>query len=117
MDTFDRMPFNAQKAVFDKLLDIADVSKLDEKERARYDEALKIYRDYYGTINSAKRQGRKEGEEKGRAEGLAEGEAKGIEKGKMEGLLTAAHGMKDLGIPIENIAKVTGLTPEEIDTL
>ncbi len=117
MDTFDRMPFNAQKAVFDKLLDIADVSKLNEKERARYDEALKIYRDYYGTINSAKRQGRKEGEEKGRAEGLAEGEAKGIEKGKMEGLLTAAHGMKDLGIPIENIAKVTGLTPEEIDTL
>ena len=105
MDTFDRMPFNAQKAVFDKLLDIADVSKLDEKERARYDEALKIYRDYYGTINSAKRQGRKEG----RAEGLAEGEA--------HMRITAARGMKDLGIPIENIVKVTGLTQEEIDTL
>ena len=123
MDTFDRMPFNAQKAVFDKLLDIADVSKLDEKERARYDEALKIYRDYYGTINSAKRQGRKEGEEKGRAEGLAEGIEKGKVEGKAEGLAegkaklrTAAHGMKDLGIPIENIAKITGLTPEEIET-
>ncbi len=34
MDTFDRMSFNAQKAVFGKLLDIADVSKLDLSEIA-----------------------------------------------------------------------------------
>lgn len=61
MDTLERMPFNARKSVLDNLLDIADVSKLDEKERAQYDEALKIYRDYYGTIHSAERKGKAEG--------------------------------------------------------
>ncbi|WP_308587809.1 hypothetical protein [uncultured Parabacteroides sp.] len=41
-----RMPFKAQKAVFDKLLEVADVANLSKDERVLYDEALKRYRDY-----------------------------------------------------------------------
>ena len=108
MDTLERMPFKAQKSVLDKLLDIADVSKLDEKERARYDEALKLYRDHYGTIHSAER--------KGRAEGFIKGEAKGIAKGKAQ-MRSTARKLKDMGLSIPDIAKATDLTPEEIDKL
>ena len=50
MDTLDRMPFKAQKAVFDKLLEVADVANLNKDERVLYDEALKRYRDYKNTI-------------------------------------------------------------------
>ena len=40
------MPFKAQKAVFDKLREVADVANLSKDERVLYDEALKRYRDY-----------------------------------------------------------------------
>ena len=73
METLDRMPFEAQKAVFKKLLDVADVESLSPEERYRYDETLKAYRDYVNTIASAERISR----EKGFAEGEAKGEAKG----------------------------------------
>ena len=44
MDTLERMPFKAKKAVFDKLLEVADVANLSKEERIQYDEALKRYR-------------------------------------------------------------------------
>ena len=43
MDTLERMPFKAKKAVFDKLLEVADVANLSKEERIQYDEALKRY--------------------------------------------------------------------------
>ena len=68
MDTLERMPFKARKAVFDKLLEVADVANLSKDERILYDEALKRYRDYKNTIDYA--------EEKGLEKGIRIGEAK-----------------------------------------
>ena len=54
-----------------------------------------------------------EGYAKGRDEGLAEGIIKGKEEGREEGKATAilqnAKRMKELGIDVETIMKVTGL--------
>jgi predicted transposase YdaD len=50
-----------------------------------------------------------EGEAKGRAEGLAEG----AKKEKLEN----ARKMKGLNIDTQTISRVTGLKPEDIDTL
>lgn len=105
METLDRMPFEAQKAVFKKLLDVADVESLSPEERYRYDETLKAYRDYVNTIASAERISREEG--------FAEGEAKGEAKGKT---IVAAN-LKRMGIDVDTIAKSTGLSPEEIALL
>ena len=69
MDTLERMPFKARKAVFDKLLEVADVANLSKDERILYDEALKRYRDYKNTIDYA--------EEKGLEKGIRIDEAKG----------------------------------------
>ena len=101
MDTLDRMPFKAQKAVFDKLLEVADVANLSKDERVLYDEALKRYRDYKNTIDYAEERGI----EKGRKEG--------IKKGKAE----VAVNMKKQGINTETIAQCTGLSVKEIDEL
>lgn len=41
MDKLERMPFKAQKQLFEKLEKIAGVANLTREERQEYDEALK----------------------------------------------------------------------------
>ena len=102
MDTLERMPFKARKAVFDKLLEVADVANLSKDERILYDEALKRYRDYKNTIDYA--------EEKG--------VEKGIKIGKTEEQRLIAANFKKRGVNTEMIAQcTTGLSIEEIDNL
>ena len=105
MHMLKRMPFNAQRAVWDKLLDIADVAALNETEYKEYQEALKNYRDYHAGINFAKKEGREAG--------LLEGEQKGERKAYLE----MARNLKKDGMPIELIHKYTGLSAEEIQKL
>ena len=100
-----RMPFNAQRAVWDKLLDIADVAALNETEYREYQEALKNYRDYHAGINFAKKEGREAG--------LLEGEQKGERKAYLE----MARNLKKDGMPVMLIHKYTGLSVEEIQKL
>lgn len=68
-----------------------------------------------------KEEGRAEGKEEGREEGREEGKKKGLEegreKGKEEEKLAIARGMKGDGMPVETIAKYTGLSAEEIGRL
>ena len=67
-------------------------------------------RDYQNIIDTA-----------GFAEGLAEGEAKGRSEGKAEGLaegkVLIAKAMIEEGIDTNTIAKVTGLSCEEVKSL
>lgn len=129
MDTLERMPFKARKAVFDKLLEVADVANLSKEERVLYDEALKRYRDYKNTIDYAEEKGIEKGMEKGikigEAKGLAKGLAKGKAEGRAEGLAKGkaqeqrqiAANLKKQGVDIETIAQCTGLSVEEISQL
>ena len=57
------------------------------------------------------------GEAKGRAEGLAEGEKKGRAEGIKEGVVKTAQNMKNEGLDVSLIAKMTGLSEEEINNL
>ena len=101
MDVLQRMPWLTQNAVFQRLADVAEVSKLTKQDRLEYDHALKRYRDTLNGLRGAK--------EEGRAEGLAEGEQKKA--------LESARRMKADGMPAELIAKYTGLTAEDINSL
>ena len=76
MEILDRMPWAAQNAVFQRLAEVAEVSKLSKEDRLAYDHAMKRYRDTYNAMTGA--------ELKGRAEGRAEGMAQGIEENKRE---------------------------------
>ena len=101
METLNRMPWAAQNSVFQRLAEIAEVSAMTKEERMKYDGALKRYRDTLNSLRGA--------EQKGRAEGRAEGEAKANRDN--------ARRMKELGIEIDVISQVTGLTTEEIAAL
>ena len=97
MEILERMPWVAQNAVFKRLAEVAEVSNLSKEERIKYDYALKRFRDMYSAITGA--------EQKGRAEG--------IEENKRENALK----MKSDGMSPELIARYTGLSVAEIESL
>ena len=100
------MPWAAQNAVFQRLAEVAEVSKLSKEDRLAYDHALKRYRDTYNAMTGA--------ELKGRAEGLAKGRAEGIEQGKLD----TARKLKAMNVmTIEQIAEATGLDIETVNSL
>lgn len=101
METMDRMPFEAKKAVFKKLLEVASVENMTPEERQCYDESLKAYRDYTNTIVTAERISHE----------------KGVEEGVIEGKRQMALQMKKEGFAPEVIARCSGLSKEEIEQL
>ena len=117
METFQRLPFKARKSVFEKLEQIVDIASLSKEDRMKYDESIKVYRDHLAVLDFAKQ----EGLELGMRQGMAKGIAKGIEQGKNEGemneRLKNARRMKTKGYPIDDIADITGLSTEEINSL
>ena len=87
METLQRLPFKARKAVFNKLEEIV------EADRMKYDESIKIYRDNLAIMAFERNQGREEER------------------------LEIARKMKALGIAEETIVLATGLTAEEVAQL
>ena len=87
------LPFKARKAVFEKLEDIADVASMSPEDRERYDNSVKVYRDYLVTMDAAE------------------------QKGAQETQLKIARNMKAKGIDNESIAECTDLPLSIIEEL
>ena len=93
METLQRLPFKARKAVFEKLEQIVDIAGMSKEDRMKYDESIKVYRDQLAVMEYERLQG----------------EAKGI--------ANVARNLKQMGLPVDTIAQATGLTPEAIKQL
>ena len=117
METLKRMPFKAQKSVFDELEKIVDISALSKEERLKYDESIKIYRDNLAIASGQRKLGHKEGFEEGFGEGIEKGIEIGEKRGKAEERLNNARKMKEAGIACTLISQITGLSAEEINAL
>lgn len=134
---YDQKPNVLKDVVFDKLFRQAELAQLTPEQDLAYERSMKVYFDTYQEILGGRVLGFREGREEGRAEGLAEGEKTGLEKGKELGLaegkelglaegkelgiaeqkLETARKMRDLGIDMETIHTVTGLTEADIHSL
>ncbi|MBQ6209384.1 MAG: hypothetical protein IJK42_06395, partial [Prevotella sp.] len=72
-------------------------------------------------LEKGMKEGMAKGLEKGMAKGLEKGRAKGKAEGRVEGIEEANHDnarkMKALGLTVELISQVTGLSAEEIEPL
>ena len=94
------LPLKARKAVFEKLEDIADVvsmTSMSPEDRERYDNSVKVYRDYLVTLDAAEQKGMKEGAQKAQ--------------------LQIARNMKAKGIDNQSIAECTDLPLSMIEEL
>lgn len=101
MNLFDMSPFKEKEAYFRRLLDVANVNALSPKERATYDENLKIYRDWKATMEYA----------------VEEAETKGKAEGERLATLRNARNMKKAGVALSLVAECTGLSLEIIQSL
>ena len=97
-----------------ELLENPETSKaLKILEKSAYNEAeLRAYEYYWDAVYN-ERGAIRHGYKQGYAEGLAEGRAEGIEQVKLD----TARWMKAKGYPVEDIAEITGLTAETINSL
>ena len=109
MEVLERLPFTAQKKIFDHLAKLADVRCLSSEEQEKYDESIKAVDDYYSGLYGSYVEGEEKGMAKGRAEGRAEGE---LSKG-----LTIARNLLAMGMSWSQIMQATGLTEEELKPL
>ena len=110
-------------------VEICEESAFTPAELAAYDRYWDVVRREKSAISGALAEGEIKGEARGEAKGLAKGRAEGLAKGRAEGLakgraegragekLEIAKNMKKIGIPIEQIAKVTHLTVAEIEQI
>ena len=122
------------KVVPQELLDNPETSKALKtvEESAMSKDELLAYDDFWDKLGAERlllvdsnrrsmEEGREEGRKEGRKEGLKEGRKKGIEEGRKEGLkegrADVARNLLSIEMPLEDIAKVTGLEIKDIEQL
>ena len=113
MEVLERLPFTAQKKIFNHLAKLADVRCLSSEEQEKYDESIKAVDDYYSGLYGSYI----EGEEKGMAKGIAKGRAEGRAEGELSKGLTIARNLLSMGMSWSQIMQATGLTEEELKPL
>lgn len=99
------MRFTSHQDIFRRLDKVANYATLSPDERRQYDYDLKRARDYYAEISYARKEAINEGLAQGRAEGRA------------EGLRESARKMIKAGLDPNFIHEMTGLSPEEIQSI
>ena len=105
MEVLERLPFTAQKKIFDHLAKLADVRCLSSVEQEKYDESIKAIDDYYSGLYGSY----VDGEEKGIAKGIAKGMAK--EK------IDTAYRLLSMGLSEAQVSTATELPLEEIQKM
>jgi len=94
----ERIPPQIQEQLFMKFLDRAEVAKLTDEDRYKYERSLKVYRDDLLVMNTAREEGREEGREDGRL----------LER------LDIAKKLIENGADTQLILSVTGLSFDEL---
>jgi predicted transposase/invertase (TIGR01784 family) len=105
----DNIPSKLREKAFQKLFRVAEIAKYNPKERQKYEDSLKHYRDIENSLDLKY----EEGVKKGKEEGLKEGKEEGLKEGKEE----IAKNMINLGLSDEVIVQATGLEIAEIQLL
>ena len=109
LEFLERLPEALQHKIFEKVMSIAELLKLEKTDRQAYEESLKKHRDLKNAMDTQYMLGVKEGIAKGREEGREEGMEKGIEK--------AALMMLKAGEDPVYISRILGLSVDQIEAL
>ena len=92
---------------------VLDILHLNEVERRRYERFINNLRDERSLIETHYESGRREGFNVGIEEGIEQGIEQGIKKEKH----VIAIAMKQKGLPLDDIAEITGLSVSEIEAI
>ena len=112
----EQIAFTKDKPIFQQLAEKARYAALTPEEQELYDLDRRNEMAYWESIYLAEEKAEAKGLKKGRAEGKAEGEAEERAKALAE-KKEIARKQKELGIPVEIIAKTFGFSSEQINNL
>jgi predicted transposase/invertase (TIGR01784 family) len=126
----DSRPAEIQGPIFKKLFETLQINQLTEEEMGTYEKSVLEYRDVRSALKYRFGEGVKEGAKKGVKEGFEKGFGKGIEKGDKQGFergdrqgferganqnrIEIAKNCIKEGMSIEMVARVTGLSAEQL---
>ena len=96
-----QLPFDDLQPIFKEVASVAELSNMSSDDYNQYMDVI----DYYRTTRAAYEMDRKESY------------AKGLAKGAKEEKFKNAKAMKEENIPVTTIAKITGLSLDEIAEL
>ncbi len=105
LNRLDKVPDKLRERVFEKLFETAEIAKFTPEQVRSYEDSLKYYRDLKNSLDTAR--------EEGLLEGLEQGIEQWIKKEKVE----VAKNALQLGLAIDDIAKLTGLSKSFIEQL
>ncbi|RYY07520.1 MAG: Rpn family recombination-promoting nuclease/putative transposase [Sphingobacteriaceae bacterium] len=113
LEDFQDIPTIFKDEVFTQAFEKAELANMKQADLDQYESSLKVFRDNKATFDYAKQEAYNEGI----AKGIEAGIAKGIEEGIAEGKVEVVKSAKQLGLSITDIAKLTGLSEDEINKL
>lgn len=115
----DNRPKALKGKIFTKLFEEAEIARFTPSEYHEYEDSLKAYRDIKNSIDTALadgiQQGFERGLEQGMQQGLEQGMQQGLEQGMQQGRIEMAKKMLALGMPLKEIASITGLSEDEVE--
>ena len=103
-----------------ELIERAQFCNLTDEELVRYEAGLKAIEDeidFEEMLEEAKVKIAAEAHAEGLAKGLAKGVAEGLAEGTKKNQIRTAKKMLNMGMSIDLIAEISGLSKEEIDGL
>ena len=113
LPTFAEQPELWDDPYFEEMMKEAEFANMTFEEQEAYIASMKVKWDNKNTIDYAHAKGKEEGRAEGRAEGKAEGRA----EGKIEERRETALRMLADQLPVEAVAKYTGLSVEQVKAL
>jgi predicted transposase/invertase (TIGR01784 family) len=105
LEDFQSIPSIIADDVFNQAFEKAEIAKMGEVELANYEYSLKVFRDNKATYDYAI------------STAIEEGINLGMQQGMQQGKLEIAKNAKQLGLSIEAIIQLTGLTQSEIENI
>lgn len=124
-DSEVRTQLAQENPVMAKANEVMNSFYLDDKERERYIAAGRYESDRISMIHESERKGLERGIQQGLEQGIQRGLEQGIQRGKQEGFKEGLHQkaietakkLLTIGLSMEDIAKVTSLTIEDVKSL
>ncbi|HEL1837869.1 TPA: Rpn family recombination-promoting nuclease/putative transposase [Streptococcus suis] len=118
MEFFANREFSQQQTdAISRAEHLLDRNTWTEEERKMIDQLAYSAANHFGELETSFILGRRRGQEEGRLEGRAEGRLEGRAEGRLEGQLKIARQMLVEGFADEMIARLTGLSQEDLDGL
>jgi predicted transposase/invertase (TIGR01784 family) len=117
LSKLQELPSKLQERIFEKMFNVAEIAKMNIVEYREYEDSLKVYRDWYSVLKTAKREAGEKGIEEGRAKGRAEGIEEGRAEGKIEEKIEIAQRLLNKGMSKVDVSDATGLSEEQIKAL